>query len=293
MHKNPYKHRFIAGSSKCSTKSLSILLTKLLTHIKQGLQKYCETAYSRSWINQMWVLKNSKELLEHLKSPTFNHVTSIKSFDFSLFIQPYLNRNWKTDSPVLSETPSFSKNGNRRYKYLVLRHEGTYFVKEYSDSKNKYSEDDIIKMLELLVDNIFVVFAEKVSQQTVGIPMGTNCAPLLANIFLYSYEADFVQSLLSTGTKHFASWFNLTYRYIDDVLSINNPEFEHYLGQMYPAELEIKDTTESTTSASYLDFYYCRLGGMVNFTLRSTTNEMISIYTSQTFRSWVVIFHLR
>ena len=79
------------------------------------------------------------------------------------------------------------------------------------------------------------------------------CAPLLADIFLYSYEADFIQSLLSTGKKHLASRFNLTYRYIDDVLSINNPEFENYLGQMYPAELEIKDTTESTTSASYLD----------------------------------------
>ena len=109
MHKNPYKHRFIAGSSKCSTKPLSILLTKLLTHIKQGPQKYCETAYSRSGINQMWILKNSKELLEHLKSPTFNHVTSIKSFDFPLFIQPYLTRNWKKESPVSSETPSFSK----------------------------------------------------------------------------------------------------------------------------------------------------------------------------------------
>ena len=50
-----------------------------------------------------------------------------------------------------------------------------------------------------------------------------------------------------------ASQFNFTYRYIDDVLSINNPDFENYLGQMYPAELEIKDTTESNTSASYLD----------------------------------------
>ena len=91
------------------------------------------------------------------------------------------------------------------------------------------------------------------SRLSVGIPMGTNCAPLLADIFLYSYEADFIQSLLSTGKKHLASRFNLTYRYIDDVLSINNQEFENYLGQMYPAELEIKDTTESTTSASYLD----------------------------------------
>ena len=55
------------------------------------------------------------------------------------------------------------------------------------------------------------------------------------------------------GKKQLASWFNLTNRYINDVLSINNPEFENYLGQMYPGELEIKDTTESTTSASYLD----------------------------------------
>ena len=108
-------------------------------------------------------------------------------------------------------------------------------------------------MLEFLVDNIFVVFAGKVFQQIVGIPMGTNCAHLLADIFLYSYEAEFIQSLLSAGKKRLASQFNFTYRYIDDVLSINNPDFENYLGQMYPPELEIKDTTESNTSASYLD----------------------------------------
>ena len=81
----------------------------------------------------------------------------------------------------------------------------------------------------------------------------SNCAPLLADIFLYSYEAEFIQSLLSAGKKRLASQFNFTYRYIDDVLSINNPDFENYLGQMYPPDLEIKDTTESNTSASYLD----------------------------------------
>ena len=57
-------------------------------------------------------------------------------------------------------------------------------------------------------------------------------------------------SLIGVGPDLFKC---IIYRYIDDVLSINNPEFENYLGQMYPAELEIKDTTESTTSASYLD----------------------------------------
>ncbi|KAK3092278.1 hypothetical protein FSP39_000651, partial [Pinctada imbricata] len=84
-------------------------------------------------------------------------------------------------------------------------------------------------------------------------PQGTNCAPLLADLFLYSYEADYIQTLLSTGRKHLAPQFNFTFRYIDDVLSINNPKFMDHLHEIYPHELEIKETTESGRSASYLD----------------------------------------
>ena len=108
-------------------------------------------------------------------------------------------------------------------------------------------------MLEFLVDNIFRSLRGK------GFPTDSRhsnrhkLCPSLADIFLYSYEAEFIKSLLSAGKKKLASQFNFTYRYIDDVLSINNPDFENYLGQMYPAELEIKNTTESNTSASYLD----------------------------------------
>ena len=129
--------------------------------------------------------------------------------------------------------------------------------KEHSDSKSKCTEDDIINMVEFLVENIFVVFGGKVFQQIVGIPMNANCAPLLAKIFLYSYEGEFIQHLLYAVKKQLASQLNFTYRYIDDVLSINYQDFEKYLGQMYPAQLEIKDMTESNTSASYL-IYSCR-----------------------------------
>ena len=66
-----------------------------------------------------------------------------------------------------------------------------------------YTEEDTIKMLEILVDNIFVLFA-KVFQEIIGIPMGSNCAPLLTDIFLYSYEAKFIQSLLSADNKWLA-----------------------------------------------------------------------------------------
>ena len=52
--------------------------------------------------------------------------------------------------------------------------------------------------------------------------MGTNCAPLLADLFLYYYDADFIQEPLGKKDKKLATSFNLTFRYIDDVLSINN-----------------------------------------------------------------------
>ena len=56
-------------------------------------------------------------------------------------------------------------------------------------------------MLEYLIVNIFVMFGGRVFQQTVGIPMGANCAPLLADLFLYSYEPDFIQVLPKKNEK--------------------------------------------------------------------------------------------
>ena len=136
--------------------------TRMLSFTKQGLQKYCETAYSRSGVNKMWILKESEELLDHLKSPNFNLITNIKSFDFSTLYTTIPHQKLKSRLATIIRNSFLHKNGNRRYKYLVLGREGPYFVKEHSDSMNKYTEEDIIKMLEFLVDKIFVVFAGKV-----------------------------------------------------------------------------------------------------------------------------------
>ena len=83
LHKNPYKQRCFAGSAKCSPKPFSQILTRILTAVKEDLQKYCDTAYARSGVYQMWILKNSKELLENLKALSLHSVNIIKSFDFS------------------------------------------------------------------------------------------------------------------------------------------------------------------------------------------------------------------
>ena len=83
LPKTTYKESYIAGSSTCSTKESSIHLTKTASAVKEGQQKYCETVYSSSGINHMWILKNSKDLLDILRSRSFSHVSSFKTFDFS------------------------------------------------------------------------------------------------------------------------------------------------------------------------------------------------------------------
>ena len=87
--------------------------------------------------------------------------------------------------------------------------------------------------------------------KTIGIPMGTNCARLLTDLFLYSYEADFIQGLLKKNEKKLA----FTFRYIDDVLSLHKSGFGDFVACIYLIELEINDTTDADRSASYLDLH--------------------------------------
>jgi hypothetical protein len=69
------------------------------------------------------------------------------------------------------------------------------------------------------------------------------------------YEAYFIQGLLRKNEKKLACSFNFTFRYIDDVLSLNILRFGDFVEHIYPIELEIKDTTYTDRSASYLDLH--------------------------------------
>ena len=74
-------------------------------------------------------------------------------------------------------------------------------------------------------------------------------------MFLYSYDAEFIQGLLKKNEKKLARSFNFTFHYIYDVLSLNNYRFGDFVDRIYPMEVEIKDTTDTYRSASYLDLH--------------------------------------
>ena len=92
----------------------------------------------------------------------------------------------------------------------------------------------------------------------VGIPMGTNYAPVLADLFPYSYENELLDKLIKEGKRKLARKFNLSYCYIDDLISFNDKRFKEFISDIDPKELTISETTKSTSVASYLDLLFTR-----------------------------------
>ena len=104
-------------------------------------------------------------------------------------------------------------------------------------------------LIYLLV-NIYIRFGSKLYRQNVGFPMGTNCAPLFADLFLFCYERDFMKSLTKEKRYDLIDAFNSTSRYLDDLLNTDNIHFEHTVHRIYHAELQLN---KANTEAVFLD----------------------------------------
>ena len=107
--------------------------------------------------------------------------------------------------------------------------------------------------LTFLLDNIIIRFGTKLYRQVVGIPMGTNCAPLVADLFLFCYERDFMMSLSDDKQADVIDAFNTTSRYLDDILNINNVYFDNMVSQIYHSELQLNKANASDTEATFLN----------------------------------------
>ena len=94
--------------------------------------------------------------------------------------------------------------------------------------------------------------------------MGTNCAPLVADLFFFCYERDIMLSLSDNNQADVIEAFNSTSRYLDDLLNIDNPYFEQMVGQIYPTELQLNKANYSDTEAPLLDLNLSITNGIVS-----------------------------
>ena len=93
------------------------------------------------------------------------------------------------------------KNGAARYTHIKVGGNKSYFTNDPLNGDNKYTANDICKMIEFLVNDIYLRSGRQLFRQMVSILMETNCAPLLADLFLYSYENKFLDKLIKEGKE--------------------------------------------------------------------------------------------
>ena len=114
---------------------------------------------------------------------------------------------------------------------------------------------NVCDALTFLLDNIFIRFGTKQYRQVVAIYMGTNCAPLVADLFLFCYKRDFMMSLSEDKQADVIDAFNTTSRYLDNISNINNVYFDNMVSQLNPSELQLNKANTSDTEAAFLDLH--------------------------------------
>ena len=175
------------------------------------------------------VLKKSNEVLNKLKSRQFR-AFSLSTYDFSTLYTTLPHNFIKEKLNDLIEW-TFHREGSLN---LACNVRNVFFTSELHKNYTLWTCQKVCEALTFLLDNIYIRFGTNLFRQIVGIPMGTNCAPLAADLFLFCYERDFMMSLSVENQFEIIEAFSSTSGYLDDLLDIDNTYFDGLMSQICP-----------------------------------------------------------
>ena len=250
MHKSPSKQRYIAASHSCTTKPLSKMITFCLKLVQQTFSNYCTAIHKNSGYNRMWIVDNSMDVMK--KITELNHkgsIDNIRTYDFSTLYTSIPHRELKKQIAwVINQC--FNEGGR---KFIRIGDFSASWTSARGKSDTCWDKDELINHVKWLISNIYVVCGDSMFKQVIGIPMGTDCAPFLANLFLFAYEYKWLLKKLENKEFDVLKKFNVCFRYIDDLLCINNHQLmDDVMTDIYPKELSLT-SDNAVLQCHYLD----------------------------------------
>ena len=255
MHKVPTKSRFIVAAKHCSLKGLAQTVTKILKMFYKQVENYNNKSYFFSHVKSFWVIQNKDTVIKTLKRLSDrNQAKTIATYDFSTLYTKIPHSKLKN---VLHEITKFCFKGCSESRVLISSNGARWSRNQKPDKEGKIllSEKQVKDAFSYLLDNCYFSVGKNIFRQVIGIPMGTDPAPFMANLFLYYYESKFIKQHKINNMNRIRK-FNYIFRFIDDLIAINDDkEFENNIKNIYPEELELKKENIGDQQASYLDFY--------------------------------------
>ena len=252
MHKKPVKFRYIIAAKKCVSKTIAKDLTQILKLVMKIMYKYCEKIKLYTGVNRMWISESAKDILEDID--TLNQKKrgkNIQTFDFSTL---YTKINLEDLSEKLKWiiNKAFCGGSNQ---WIRIQHDNAKFDNGASSKSGKlFSKEDVYRLVDFIIDNAVFSAGNKVFQQIIGIPMGTDPAPFMANLYLFYYEFKYMEMLTKKDYITARRQYGHIRRFIDDLAALNNSGHlgEHW-SEIYPVELILNKENEDDNNASFLD----------------------------------------
>ena len=147
--------------------------------------------------------------------------------------------------------------------YIACTDRYAFFTSDAVRNYNLWSCQKVCEALTFLLDNIYIRFDSNYIDKIVGIPMSSNCAPLVADLILFCYERDFMLSLSEDTQSDVIEAFNSTSRYLSDLLDIDNNLFDSMVNRIYPSELQLNKANVSDTVASFSNLHLSVSDGFI------------------------------
>jgi hypothetical protein len=210
---------------------------------------YCDRIKAYTGFNFMWIIDNSMDVQKLLKKSK-RKPRNLITYDFSTLYTSIPHNKLKEEIKFLVEK---AFNGMNKKYIKVTKYKAQWCNKKVP---HEFYLDlpTLVTLINWLIDNTFVVVGDLVLQQCVGIPMGTDCAPFLANLFLFSYEFKFLNAQLKAKNFSVLNKFRRCARYIDDLFLINNDKLlDKCKYDIYPKELDLTSDDKNDQQVHYLD----------------------------------------
>ena len=147
---------------------------------------------------------------------------------------------------------------------LACNEDCAFFTSDVYNNHNLWSCQKVCDALVYLLDNFFIRFGTKIYSKILVFRWELIALHLLQICFLFCYESDFMKSLSRENQADIIEAFNLSFRYLDDLLNIDNIYFDQMVDRIYPTEFQLNRANSSDTEAPFLNLNLCISNGTVS-----------------------------
>jgi hypothetical protein len=278
FHKDPPSVRFIAGARGSSLEVLSLWLTSAYRMLLPEADSLWSHTYARAGVTceSSWILIRSDDFLPivhdlNASIPRSSRSTAnirLQTFDFSTLYTTLGLTELKHRMARLHTTlfqHHLANHPEETFLHLSFFKGASTWAKEKgrdTTTARFVTADDLTEWLSYLVDNTYVTHGSRTYKQDIGIPMGTNCAVFVANLFLYTYELDHITTLVHNVEQNvdaelstsLLSRHSRVKRFVDDLIAVDHTDMPHLVGEIYPPMLTVNLSADDV-SVDFLDMH--------------------------------------